>query len=136
LKATKSASGIIGTFLGPRSPGTGTSCCTITWASWMACSAPGASPRGGTGAVSEAIASAARGFGAEIRCDAPVARVLVKGGRATGVALENGDEISAKVVVSGLDPRRTFLQLVEEPNCRPTSCPPSGASSSAAPPAR
>jgi len=63
--------------------------------------------------VSEAIASAARSFGAEIRCDAGVSKVLVRNGRATGVVLENGDELSAGIVVSSLDPRRTFLQLLE-----------------------
>jgi phytoene dehydrogenase-like protein len=69
--------------------------------------------KGGTGAISESIASAARSFGAEVRVDADVARVLVKDGRTTGVALANGDEIAAPVVVSGLDPRRTFIDLIE-----------------------
>ncbi len=69
--------------------------------------------KGGTGAISESIASAARSFGAEVRTDADVARVLVKDGRTTGVALANGDEIAAPIVVSGLDPRRTFIDLVE-----------------------
>jgi phytoene dehydrogenase-like protein len=69
--------------------------------------------KGGTGAVSEAIASAARSFGAEIRCDAGVSKVLVRNGRAVGVVLENGDELPAGIVVSSLDPRRTFLQLLE-----------------------
>jgi phytoene dehydrogenase-like protein len=75
--------------------------------------------KGGTGSISEAIASSARSFGAEIRTNATVSRVRVRGGRATGVVLENGDEIAAKVVISGLDPRRTFLQLLE-----PTELPP------------
>ncbi len=114
LKATKSASGIIGTFLGPRSPGTAYVLLHHYMGELDGVFRAWGFAKGGTGAVSEAIASAARGFGAEIRCNAPVARVLVKHGRATGVALENGDEISARVVVSGLDPRRTFLQLVEE----------------------
>jgi phytoene dehydrogenase-like protein len=69
--------------------------------------------RGGTGAVSNAIASAAREFGAEIRTEAPVARILTKNGRATGVALENGDEIAAGVVVSSVDPNLTFLQFMD-----------------------
>ena len=64
--------------------------------------------------MSEAIASAARSYGAEIRTEAPVARVIVRGGRAVGVALENGDEIYANTVVSGCDPRVTFRKLVEE----------------------
>jgi phytoene dehydrogenase-like protein len=68
--------------------------------------------KGGTGAISEAIAGAARRFGAEIKTDAPVSRVLLKRGRATGVVLDNGDELRARTVVSSLDPRLTFLKLV------------------------
>ena len=70
--------------------------------------------KGGTGAVSESIASAAREHGALIRTEAGVSQVIVKNGRATGVVLENGDEFSAPVVVSALDPKLTFLDLVEE----------------------
>jgi phytoene dehydrogenase-like protein len=69
--------------------------------------------KGGTGAISESIAAAARAFGAEIRTDAAVERVLVRDGRATGVALANGDEFTAPVVVSGLDPTRTFTQMLD-----------------------
>jgi phytoene dehydrogenase-like protein len=69
--------------------------------------------RGGTGAISNAIASAARAAGAEIRTGAGVGRVLTQGGRARGVVLTSGEEIQAPVVVSGLDPRRTFLELVD-----------------------
>jgi phytoene dehydrogenase-like protein len=71
--------------------------------------------KGGTGAISEAIARAARARGAVIRTDAPVAKVRVSGGRATGVILASGEEITADTVISGLDPRRTFLELVEPP---------------------
>jgi len=69
---------------------------------------------GGMGAITEAMAAAAKGFGAEIRTSAPVARITVAGGRARGVVLEDGTEIAAKVVVSNADPRRTFLGLVAE----------------------
>jgi phytoene dehydrogenase-like protein len=69
---------------------------------------------GGMGAITQAMASAARKFGAEIRTSAPVARILVRDGRASGVALEDGAEISAKVVVSNADPKRTFLGLVDQ----------------------
>jgi phytoene dehydrogenase-like protein len=113
LKATKAASGIIGTFLGPRSPGTAYVLLHHYMGELDGVFRAWGFAKGGTGAVSEAIASAARGFGAEIRCDAAVARVLVKDGHATGVALENGDELAARVVVSSLDPRRTFLQLLD-----------------------
>ena len=113
LKATMSASGIIGTFLGVRSPGTAYVLLHHymgeidgSFRSW------GLS-RGGTGAVSNAIAGAARRFGAEIRTEAPVARILTTNGRATGVALENGDELHADVVVSSVDPRHTFLNWLD-----------------------
>jgi phytoene dehydrogenase-like protein len=69
--------------------------------------------KGGTGGISEAIASAARSHGAEIRSCAAVERVLVRNGRAAGVALASGEEISAPIVVSGLDPRLTFTKLVD-----------------------
>jgi phytoene dehydrogenase-like protein len=68
--------------------------------------------KGGNGSVSAAIAAAAREHGAEIRTNAPVARVLVENGRTRGVVLENGDELRANIVVSSADPRRTFMQLV------------------------
>jgi phytoene dehydrogenase-like protein len=113
LKATKSASGIIGTFLGPRSPGTAYVLLHHYMGELDGVFRAWGFAKGGTGAVSESIASAARSFGAEIRCDAGVAKVLVRNGRATGVVLENGDELLAKTVVSSLDPRRTFLQLLE-----------------------
>jgi phytoene dehydrogenase-like protein len=64
--------------------------------------------------VSNAIAAAAREFGAEIRTEAPVAQILHKNGRATGVALQNGDELEAKVVVSSVDPNLTFLKFMNE----------------------
>ena len=113
LKATKSASGIIGTFLGPRSPGTAYVLLHHYMGELDGVFRAWGFAKGGTGSVSEAIASAARGFGAEIRTSAPVARVRARSGRVTGVVLDNGDEIESKVVVSGLDPRRTFLQLLD-----------------------
>jgi phytoene dehydrogenase-like protein len=69
--------------------------------------------KGGLGALSEAMASAARGFGAEIRTDAPVAQVVVEGGRAGGVKLTGGEQIGAGIVVSNADPRTTFLSLLD-----------------------
>jgi phytoene dehydrogenase-like protein len=113
LKATKSASGIIGTFLGPRSPGSAYVLLHHYMGEIDGAFRAWGFQRGGTGAISESIASAARAHGAEIRLDAGVAHVAVKDGKTTGVVLENGDEISAPVVVSSLDPRRTFLQLVD-----------------------
>ena len=113
LKATKAASGIIGTFLGPRSPGTAYILLHHYMGEIDGVFRAWGFAKGGTGSISEAIAGAARRFGAEIRASAPVARVIVDAGRAVGVVLESGEEIRARVVVSGLDPRRTFLQLVE-----------------------
>jgi len=114
LKGTMSASGIIGTFLGVRSPGTA----YVLLHHYMgeidgSFRAWGLS-RGGTGGISEAIAGAAREAGAEIRTRAGVARILVSGGRARGVVLENGDEIPGDVVSSSVDPRLTFLKFVGE----------------------
>ena len=113
LKATMSASGIIGTFLGVRSPGTAYVLLHHymgeidgSFRSW------GLS-RGGTGAVSNAIAAAARAFGAEVRTEAPVTRIVIKNGAATGVALANGDEIAADRVISSVDPHNTFVKFID-----------------------
>jgi phytoene dehydrogenase-like protein len=119
LKAPMSVSGIIGTFLGVRSPGTA----YVLLHHYMgeidgAFRAWGFS-KGGTGGVSLAIADAARSKGAEIRTEAPVARITVRDGRATGVVLENGDEIAARTVLSSVDPRRTFLGMVGESHLPP-----------------
>jgi phytoene dehydrogenase-like protein len=70
--------------------------------------------KGGMGAITQAMAAAARGFGAEIRTDAPVARVLIEQSRAAGVCLESGEEIRGRAVLSNADPKRTFLGLVGE----------------------
>ena len=113
LKATKSASGIIGTFLGPRSPGSAYVLLHHYMGEIDGAFRAWGFQKGGTGAISEAIASAARAHGAEIRTGAAVEQVIVRGGRATGVALASGEEIAANVVISGLDPRQTFTRLVE-----------------------
>lgn len=112
LKATMSASGIIGTFLGVRSPGTAYVLLHHYMGEIDGAFRSWGLSRGGTGAVSNAIAGAARRFGAEIRTEAPVAHILTKNGRATGVALENGDEIQADIVVSSVDPRLTFERFM------------------------
>lgn len=113
IKADMTSSGIIGTYLGPRSPGTGYVLLHHYMGEVDGVFREWGFAKGGTGAVSAAIASAAREFGAEIRTHAPVAQVVVKNGQATGVALENGDEIEAATVISAADPKRTFLQLVD-----------------------
>ncbi len=113
LKATMSASGIIGTYLGIRSPGTAYVLLHHYMGEIDGAFRAWGIPRGGTGGVSEAIASAARAAGAEIRTEAPVSRILVTDGRASGVALESGEEIGARTVLSSVDPWRTFFGLVE-----------------------
>jgi len=112
LKGTKSASGIIGTFLGPRSPGTAYVLLHHYMGEIDGAFRAWGFAKNGTGGVTAAIASSARALGVEIRTGAAVANVIVKGGRACGVALENGDEYAAQVVMSAADPKRTFLQFV------------------------
>jgi phytoene dehydrogenase-like protein len=114
LKATKSASGIIGTMLGPRSPGTAYVLLHHYMGELDGVFRAWGFAKGGNGSVSAAIAAAARAAGAEIRTSASVSQVLVRRGKAIGVVLENGDEIRARLVVSNADPRRTFMQLVGE----------------------
>ncbi len=113
LKGTKSASGIIGTFLGPYSPGTAYVLLHHYMGEIDGAFRAWGFAKNGTGGVSAAIASSARALGVEIRTGAPVRRVIVKGGRAAGVALDNGDELHATVVMSAADPKRTFLQFLE-----------------------
>jgi phytoene dehydrogenase-like protein len=112
LKATMSASGIIGTFLGPRSPGTAYVLLHHYMGEIDGAFRSWGFARGGTGAISNAIAAAAREAGVEIRTSVSVARILTKSGRATGVVLDNGDEIEASIVSSSVDPRLTFLKFL------------------------
>jgi len=113
LKATMSASGIIGTFLGVRSPGTAYVLLHHYMGEIDGAFRAWGFARGGTGAISNAIADAARELGVEIRCKAGISKILVKNGKASGVALENGDEIYADVVSSSVDPRLTFTKFLE-----------------------
>jgi phytoene dehydrogenase-like protein len=113
LKATMAASGIIGTFLGVRSPGTAYVLLHHYMGEIDGAFRSWGLSRGGTGAISMAIASAAREAGVEIRTEAPVARIRQRGDGVDGVVLENGDEIQASVVASSIDPRLTFLRLID-----------------------
>ena len=114
LKATMSASGIIGTFMGPRSPGSAYVMLHHYMGDIDGSFRAWGFQRGGTGEVSMAIARSAQHFGAEILTEAPVQKVLVKNGRAKGVVMENGDEYNSNIVISGLDPKVTFLNLLDE----------------------
>jgi len=113
LKATMSASGIIGTFLGVRSPGTAYVLLHHYMGEIDGAFRSWGFARGGTGAISDAIASAAREAGVEIRVRSPVARIRVKDGHTTGVVLANGDEIAANLVLSSVDPNLTFLKFID-----------------------
>lgn len=114
LKATLSASGIIGTFLGPRSPGTAYVLLHHYMGEIDGNFRAWGFAKGGTGGIADAIARAAESLGVRIRTESPVAQVIVKDGTAKGVALENGDEIYADMIVSSLDPQQTFLKLVDD----------------------
>jgi len=113
LKATMSASGIIGTFLGIRSPGTAYVLLHHYMGEIDGAFRSWGFSRGGTGAISNAIADAAREAGVEIRTKAPVGKILVKNGRARGVALQDGEELFANVVSSSVDPHLTFEKFLE-----------------------
>jgi len=108
LQGVLSVSGVIGTWAGPRSPGTA----YVMLHHHVGGEAWGF-PRGGMGGVTSAIAAAARGFGAEIHTDAAVARITTRGGRATGVALATGEELSAPTVVVAVHPKIAFLKLLD-----------------------
>jgi phytoene dehydrogenase-like protein len=114
LQAVLAVSGVIGTWAGPRAPGT-----AYVMAhhhigdigdghlgSW-------GFPRGGMGGVTQAMAAAAGALGAEIRTSAPVRRITTRGGRSTGVVLEGGEELAADLVVAATHPRITFLEQVD-----------------------
>ncbi|HEY8715943.1 MAG TPA: NAD(P)/FAD-dependent oxidoreductase [Candidatus Acidoferrum sp.] len=113
LKATMSASGIIGTFLGIRSPGTAYVLLHHYMGEIDGAFRSWGFSRGGTGAISNAIAAAAREAGVEIRTKAPVGKIVVKNGRAAGVMLQSGEELSANVVSSSVDPHLTFEKFLE-----------------------
>ncbi|MEO8424401.1 MAG: NAD(P)/FAD-dependent oxidoreductase [Actinomycetota bacterium] len=114
IKAMLTVNGVIGTWAGPDEPGTAYVMLHHSigdvgdghLGSW-------GFQQGGMGGVSDAIRRSAESFGAEIRTDARVKQILVRGGRAVGVALENGDELRAPVVVSCIHPQIAFLDLIE-----------------------
>jgi phytoene dehydrogenase-like protein len=113
LKASLGATGTIGVYGSPRTPGT--AFVLLHYQLGEAAGSPGAwgFARGGMGSIAEAIASAARARGATIRTGAPVQRIRVRRGAAEGVVLQDGEEIAARVVVSNADPKRTFLGLMD-----------------------
>ena len=119
LRAAIAARGIFGAALGPWSAGS-TALLLLRAAADPYPVGNSAYPRGGMGALTAAMAAAAKEAGAEIRTGAEVAQILVKHGQVTGVALASGEEVPAKAVVSGADPQRTLLGLLD-----PVHLPPS-----------
>lgn len=119
LRAAVAARGIFGAAMGPWSAGS-TALLLLRAGADPYPVGNSAYPRGGMGALTAAMAGAAKAAGAEIRTGAEVKQILVKNGRVTGIALANGEEIATKTVVSGADPRRTFLGLLD-----PVHLPPS-----------
>ncbi|HEX4441112.1 MAG TPA: NAD(P)/FAD-dependent oxidoreductase [Thermoanaerobaculia bacterium] len=112
LRATIAARGIFGAFAGPWSAGT--SLGLIMQSAFDGNAAgPATFVRGGMGALTQALAKAAQGFGADIRTNAEVTRVSTKNGAVSGVVLASGEEIPARVVVSNADPKRTLLGLID-----------------------
>jgi phytoene dehydrogenase-like protein len=114
LKATMSASGIIGTFLGVRSPGTAYVLLHHYMGDIDGAFRSWGFARGGTGAISNAIADAAREAGVEIRTEVTVAGIAIRHNRAEAVVLANGQELRANVVASSVDPRLTFLKFIDQ----------------------
>ncbi len=113
FKAFLSVSGIIGTFLGVRSPGTAYVLLHHYMGEIDGAFRSWGFARGGNGEICLSIARSAQAHGAEIRTEAPVSKILMEGDSATGVVLENGDEIKARVVASSVDPHLTFLGLLD-----------------------
>jgi phytoene dehydrogenase-like protein len=122
LRATIAARGIFGTFLGPWSAGSALVLLLRAAADPSSNSSPAGSvqfPAGGVGAITLAMAEAAKRAGAEIRTGEDVAEIRVKDGVATGVVLTSGEEISARAVVSNADPKRTLMRLVDPAHLAP-----------------
>jgi phytoene dehydrogenase-like protein len=114
IKAVLAGSGIIGTALGVYSPGTAYVLLHHYMGDVDGSVGAWGFARGGMGAVSDALAASLQSYGGEIRCDSNVDQIIVKNGRAKGVALKDGTEIYADNVISNLDPKRTFLDIMDE----------------------
>ena len=113
LKAALAASGIHGSFVGPRQQGTSFNLLHHQLGESNGALRTVGIVRGGIGNLPQALAFAARQYGAEIRTGAEVVKIIAKNGTATAVVLQNGDEIHTRSVISSVDVKRTFLSLVE-----------------------
>ncbi len=112
LKGALALDGVLGARLGPRSGNTVYNALYRHSGAIDGRAGALALPRGGMGAVSAALEAAARAAGAEIRCGATVAEIIIKNGRAAGVRLADGTELNAECVVSNADPHTTLLRLL------------------------
>ena len=118
LRAAIAAPGIFGTFMGPWSAGTG-AILLLAAANDPQPGGTSVTAAGGPGQVTHAMAEAAREAGAEIRTGVHVVRILVRDGAVSGVALSDGTELAVNVVISGVDPKRTFLGLIDPVELEP-----------------
>ena len=114
IKSAMASPGIIGTALGVYSPGSSYILLHHVMGDVDGNVGAWGLARGGMGAISDAIAGAVQEHGGEIRTEAGVQQILVEDGKTIGVALENGDEIRSRIVVSNLDAKRTFTQIMDE----------------------
>src|SRR6185295_12037843 len=113
LKVTLATDAIIGAFAAPSMPGTAYVLFHHVMGECEGVRGVWGYVRGGMGGIANALAASAKAHGAEIRTNAPVARLLVRGGRVGGVVLEDGSELSAAVVASNADANVTFLKLTD-----------------------
>jgi phytoene dehydrogenase-like protein len=114
LKASLAISGIIGTALGPMSPGTAYVLLHHYMGEVDGSVGAWGYARGGMGAITQALAASFKASGGTLLTEAPVDHVAIHNGKTKGVVLENGDQLNGKIVVSNADVKRTFLKLVEE----------------------
>lgn len=112
LRAVIAARGIFGAALGPWSAGS-TAVLLLRTAADAHPAGSASLPHGGLGSFTRALAESARKAGAEIRIDAEVQQIHTKNGQVNAVVLKGGEEIAADAVVSGVDPKRTFFQLLD-----------------------
>ena len=119
LKAALGWDSIVGNYASPYTPGTAYVLLHHVWGEVNGKAGAWGHAIGGMGAISEAIAAEARARGVEIRTGARVVRVLVKGGRAAGVLLDDGTEVSGRRVVAGVNPKLLYTRLFEPAELEP-----------------
>lgn len=114
LKATIATDAVIGAFAPPSHPGTAYVLFHHVMGECNGVRGVWGYVRGGMGMISQALASAAKKYGAEIRTHAEVARIMTRNGQVTGVALANGTEYTARCVASCADANVTFMKLMDQ----------------------